>query len=152
MDKDTARIYNCAKCHQQVTICRICDRGNIYCNNGCAELARTESLRAAGVRYQSSQKGKLAHANRQQLYRENKRHKQKVTHQGSHNAQPNDLLSVEPIETGKVVQNIDERIIISDKIYCHFCGKQCSGFLRNNFLSIGNNILATLSSNWPFGP
>jgi len=43
----SARMFQCARCHCQVIVCRHCDRGNVYCANGCADLARSASLRRA---------------------------------------------------------------------------------------------------------
>ena len=87
----TARLFYCALCDTQVIICSKCDRGNIYCGDECARLARLESSRAAGKRYQESYKGRLNHAARQQQYRQRQQKKmaeknikiKKVTHQGS---------------------------------------------------------------------
>ena len=67
--ESTARLYNCARCHCQVIICSYCDRGNIYCDKSCADLARKTSLRKAGKRYQRSYRGRLKHAERQRHYR-----------------------------------------------------------------------------------
>jgi hypothetical protein len=36
----TARLFLCARCRAQVLICSCCDRGNIYCGEGCAEEIR----------------------------------------------------------------------------------------------------------------
>ena len=79
--EQTYRLYNCARCAQQVRICRGCDRGNQYCAGVCARLRRRESLRRAGQRYQRSYRGACAHAARQRAWRE--RQPQEVTHQGS---------------------------------------------------------------------
>ena len=46
--EQTYRLYNCARCAEQVRICRECDRGNQYCAGVCAGLRRRESLRRAG--------------------------------------------------------------------------------------------------------
>lgn len=75
------RLYNCARCAQQVQICRRCDRGNLYCAGGCARLRRRESLRRAGRRYQMGFRGACHHAARQRAWRA--RQADKVTHQGS---------------------------------------------------------------------
>jgi len=75
------RLYNCARCAQQVQICRRCDRGNLYCAGGCARLRRRESLRRAGRHYQRSFRGARHHAARQRAWRA--RQADKVTHQGS---------------------------------------------------------------------
>ncbi len=87
----SARLFNCARCHRQVVICSDCDRGNMYCGSGCAQLTRSESVRSAGRRYQNSSRGRFSHAARQRRYRQ--RQKQKVTHQGSPPQAPNDLLN-----------------------------------------------------------
>jgi hypothetical protein len=75
------RLYNCARCAQQVRICRGCDRGNQYCAGVCSGLRRRESLLRAGKRYQRSYRGACAHAARQRAWRE--RQAQEVTHHGS---------------------------------------------------------------------
>ena len=57
---DTARLFNCARCGRQVAICRHCDRGNRYCDEGCAPTARQTSRRAAAARYQRSCRARFA--------------------------------------------------------------------------------------------
>jgi hypothetical protein len=79
--EQTYRLYNCARCAQQVHICRECDRGNQYCAGECAQIRRHESVRRAGRRYQGSYRGACAHAARQRAWRE--RQTQEVTHHGS---------------------------------------------------------------------
>ena len=77
----TYRLYSCARCDAQVSLCLRCDRGNRYCLRGCARIRRRESLRRAGARYQRSYPGACRHAARQRAWRA--RCRQKVTHQGS---------------------------------------------------------------------
>jgi hypothetical protein len=60
----SARLYHCGRCRLQVLICSCCDRGNIYCNKGCAEEARRSAQREAGKRYQSTDRGRRNHAKR----------------------------------------------------------------------------------------
>lgn len=79
--EQTYRLYNCARCAEQVRICRGCDRGNRYCAGVCAALRRRESLLRAGKRYQRGYRGACAHAARQRAWRE--RQTQEVTHHGS---------------------------------------------------------------------
>jgi hypothetical protein len=79
--EQTYRLYNCARCAEQVRICRECDRGNRYCPGECAQIRRRESLRRAGRRYQGSYRGAYAHAARQRAWRE--RQTQEVTHHSS---------------------------------------------------------------------
>lgn len=74
------RVFVCERCTQQVRVCHRCDHGQRYCRDGCAALARRESVRRAGRRYQQSAGGRRCHARRQSEYR--RRRAQKVTHQG----------------------------------------------------------------------
>ena len=80
MFEESYRLYNCARCHRLVKICPRCDHGNIYCNQGCAEIQRRETLCRAGRRYQATFRGRRNHAARQMAYRE--RQIRKVTHHG----------------------------------------------------------------------
>ena len=66
---DEARPFLCARCKRQVLICSRCDRGQQYCGARCSGLARGESLRAAGRRYQQSRCGRHCHAERQRRWR-----------------------------------------------------------------------------------
>jgi len=67
---ESARLYSCARCRVQVRICRRCDRGNVYCGNGCARAQRREGVRRAGSRYQRTPRGARRHAARQRAWRE----------------------------------------------------------------------------------
>lgn len=75
------RLFNCAACAQAVHICRVCDRGNVYCAGPCAATRRIESVRRAGARYQRTRGGATRHAARQSAWRA--RQIKEVTHQGS---------------------------------------------------------------------
>lgn len=125
--ESTARLYQCMLCHEQVTICRKCDRGNIYCASECASRARTISVRLAGARYQATPQGKRRNAARQAYYRIN--HIKKVTHQGSlpttHHA-PIKSIKNKPEKTETGQNNL--------ALTCCFCNKPISAWLRNDFL------------------
>jgi hypothetical protein len=123
--ENTARLYNCARCRCQVTICSHCDRGNIYCGKSCADLVRGTSLRAAGKRYQRTRRGRFKHAERQRRYRA--KHK-KVTHQGSPEPPTNDPLATRS-EAPLLLAIIED-----EGIRCHFCGRLCGDFLRLEYL------------------
>ena len=139
---DSARLFNCVRCQRQVVICSDCDRGNIYCAEECSRSARQQSLKMAGQRYQQTLQGKQKHALRQQRYRQ--RQKDKVTHQGSPDLPPDDLLPPE----------LNEHTTASppDIKLCHFCRKPCSSFLRIGFLSQEINQRSHRASSWPRGP
>lgn len=140
--KLNARLYHCARCHCQVIICSLCDRGNIYCC-ACARLARRQSLRAAGQRYQNTHQGKLKHAARQRCYRQ--RQKEKVTHQGSLNSSDEFSLNPQCNEPQPPI-----KITRLQVICCDFCKKPCCELLRIGFLR-DHSTKSTVTS-WPFGP
>ena len=136
----TARLFHCSHCHQQVSICSHCDRGNRYCGSACRLKARTLNRQSANKIYQCSLKGRLKHANRQSRYRARKRAtEKKVTYQGSPVLPPNDLLPAQPDENKS--QLIRKR--------CHFCGDEVALFLRNSFL---RHHKKDDFSFWPFEP
>ena len=95
MGDEPARRFLCARCRAPALVCSHCDRGQIYCAAGCAAVARLQSQRDAGRRYQGSLRGRFRHAARTRRWRE--RHAlltvsaarsematpQSVTHQGS---------------------------------------------------------------------
>ncbi len=123
----TTRLYQCVFCHVQVIICRKCDRGNIYCANGCANRVRTISLRLARARYQSTLKGRHLNAARQARYRKN--HQKKVTDQGS-------LPTVQYVSI-KSLENKPEKTENGQQntvLICCFCKKPISAWIRNDFL------------------
>jgi hypothetical protein len=74
------RLYHCGRCRTPVRLCSLCDRGNIYCFQGCAAIRRTESLRRARRKYQATPKGRAKNAARQCRHR---RRRPGVTDQGS---------------------------------------------------------------------
>jgi hypothetical protein len=129
------RLYNCARCAQQVVICSHCDRGQIYCAGDCAQQARKQSLQQAGQRYQMSRTGRLVHAARQARYRSRQQHK--VTHQGSTPISRHDSL-IQQLK--RLFRGMESRFIQPDHhaevtMPCHFCGRVGSPFVRWVFLS-----------------
>ena len=127
--ENTARLFNCARCHRQVVICRRCDRGNIYCGPGCSYRSRHESRRAAARRYQRSRRGRMAHAKRQRRYRSRVR---KVTHQGSTALSLHDsLASVARIGCARSGSSPTVR---AQHLVCGFCNRLCAPFVRLDFL------------------
>ncbi|NOJ58223.1 MULTISPECIES: hypothetical protein [Myxococcus] len=77
---ESLRLVVCGRpeCRRLFQLCSRCDRGQRYCERRCGVLARAESVRAAGRRYQRTRDGRHAHAERQAAYRGRRR---KVTHQ-----------------------------------------------------------------------
>ena len=128
--ESVARLFLCIRCRKQVCICSDCDRGQQYCGEDCALVARRQSLREAGRRYQSSRRGRARHAERMRRYRAKK---QIVTHHSSPASTPDALLL---LCLGVIVAAaIAVPAIPSVRARrCHFCGRPCSVFLRLNFL------------------
>jgi len=126
----SARLFQCARCHCQVILCRHCDRGNVYCRQGCADLARADSLHRAAKRYRSTRRGRHNNADRQRRFRAHQQ--EKVTHQGSRSIIPLVLLLF-LLNAGESQQ---ERLHSHDEtvIYCHRCHVECDPFLRHGFL------------------
>ena len=122
---NTARLYLCARCLCQVTICSHCDHGNIYCSGSCSSIVRKTSVKAAGKRYQDTRRGRTKHAARQSRYRSRC---EIVTHQGSLPPPSNALLTTHPEAPAVVAAVTDEGI------RCAFCNRLCSDFLRLDFL------------------
>jgi hypothetical protein len=50
------------------------ERTAMYCAGGCAQIARRERLREAGQRYQTSRRGRVAHAQRDRPDRDQQLH------------------------------------------------------------------------------
>jgi hypothetical protein len=124
----SARLFLCALCRRQVLICSRCDRGQIYCAEGCAGEARRRAQRAAAARYQRSYRGRLKHAMRAGRYRTRAN---KVTHQGSRRTSLNGLLA-----PGATSASASASLTSLGR-HCHWCGRLCSAAVRQGFLSDG---------------
>ena len=88
------RLFLCACCKKQASVCSSCDRGQIYCSPECATRRRRESVRAAGCRYQRTPRGAERHAARQRRYRTRT---DCVTHHGMQ--KPSERPKTEPNES-----------------------------------------------------
>lgn len=144
------RLYHCIHCHCQVTICSMCDHGNIYCSGDCANNARMESLRAANSRYQQTPKGRMKHAHRQSRYR--KRQYEKAVVKIAETKKVTDHGSSEKLNNGHSPEPNNIKTDQEEGIICQFCAIRRSNFLRNGFLR--SSLLAQSASvaNWPQGP
>jgi hypothetical protein len=76
------RVICCQSCGLWFGLCSSCDRGQRYCSDQCSEQARRISLKAAGAKYQRTERGRECHAERQRRYRARQRAAERVTHQG----------------------------------------------------------------------
>jgi len=133
-----ARLFLCVRCRTQVLICSCCDRGQIYCAGGCAQEARYHSQRAAGRRYQTSRRGRQAHAVRARRWRTRQKN---VTHQGSPPQPPDDVVSVDAETTASQPAAVSLRGVATRSrgqgpglSRCHWCGCRCPPRVRLGFL------------------
>jgi len=124
----SSRLYHCLLCHAQVIICSRCDRGHRYCTDGCSEKARRVSLARASKKYQESRVGRSKNAERQQRFRQQKKHK--VTHQSSQIITLSDVLNAQRKSRKRVIPPLKH----STFMVCHHCGEVCDPFLRHDFL------------------
>ena len=124
----SSRLYHCGRCQAQVIVCSGCDRGQRYCAKGCADKARDSSLKRAAKRYRLSRRGRFNNADRQQRFRD--REKQKVTHQGSLQLKPRDVLS----NILKLTNNAANQTPTINRMCCHHCGRPIEPWLRFGFL------------------
>jgi len=138
--KATGRFFLCARCRGQVLICSCCDRGNIYCEQGCAQSARREGQREAGRRYQSSHRGRRRHAERARAYRARQ---QKVTHQGSLQQLPDDVMQKRTMVSAPIGPAASTPTPRSPPLQspwrCRWCGRPCGPFMRRGFLQRGRD-------------
>jgi hypothetical protein len=124
-----ARFFVCACCRKQTVICSTCDRGQIYCSRDCAQSARNSSARESGRRYQSSERGRLAHVQRMRRYRAKQ---EEVTHQGSYPPLPDALLMLGTTPIIKAAVPVFAPCIPS--WHCRSCRLRCSEFVRLGLL------------------
>ena len=130
----SARFFLCARCRQQVVLCRRCDRGQRYCGSSCSQLSRTERQREARHRFAQSRAGRLDNARRQSRYRARllaqRTHKTKiVTDQGS--APTGAINTLVCGASDVVVEPIKHQ---SARTRCRVCSQCCDPRLRSGFL------------------
>ena len=77
-------------------ICSHCDRGQVYCGSSCRGTARRLQCRAANLRHQQSEEGRLDHRDRQRAYR-GRLAAARVTDQGSQAPLTYDTVAGDPI-------------------------------------------------------
>lgn len=127
----SSRLFQCQRCQAQVIVCRRCDRGQRYCAQGCAEKARTQSLKRAAKKYQTGRVGRFNNAERQRRFRA--RQREKVTHQGSIKIPRCAVLRTHP--NGPEMRPIPAPT--AHAVICHYCGGTFEPYLRSDFLVTG---------------
>jgi hypothetical protein len=127
-------------CRAVAYLCTACDRGQRYWSDVCAHAARRRAQRESDRRYQSSERGRLKHAERARQYRERRR---SVTEQGLVSSPEQDLWSTSAPSTVSPPLSADEtattraREATSDekahvgKFSCQFCRRWCDPWIRH---------------------
>jgi len=147
-DLSSARRYHCARCQAPVLICSDCDRGHIYCFNGCRELAQKERGKRKAKRYQSSRRGRRNNAQRQSDYRKRQRASPTpVATESAVNSTPShtaDKPAADPWKTKIVTHRgsttSSASVVLPDSsnsssfFHCDCCSQACSHFVRIHFL------------------
>jgi hypothetical protein len=143
----------CACCRTQVVVCSHCDRGQLYCADGCSGLTRKRLQREAGSRYQRSRTGRHKHAQRMRRWREQRRAQtNKVTHQGSLGGGANDVLTASQT-TEPLCLSLPTLLRMPAPMRamttltpwrCRFCGTQVLPLVRCGYLRRG-----TGAEPWP---
>jgi hypothetical protein len=128
-DGTPARLFLCQGGRAQVLICSHCDRGQMYCTEGCARQARRRSQRQAGRRYQMSLRGRINHAERSRRHRVRKNN---VTHQSSPRDRRDGLLSVD--QAVAMTEQLSRNGAGRPQWHCHRCGRRCPQLVRRDFL------------------
>jgi hypothetical protein len=128
-------------------LCTYCDRGQVYCSPGCRETARRLQLRAANLRHQQSEEGRLDHRDRQRAYRRRLTGSattsaaQNVTDHGSNDHSSHDIVGAAPSNDSELI-DLDASLIQPTPprgdlrlhrsgIVCRCCGR--SGLFINPF-------------------
>ena len=69
----SVRQARCGFCLGIFSICRPCDRGQLYCSPRCRREGRAVSRRRANRRHQQTDEGRLDHRDRQRRWRDKRR-------------------------------------------------------------------------------
>ena len=129
----TYRLFLCARCQGQVSICASCDRGQLYCGQGCAQQSRRERSRSASQRYQQSDQGRQRHAERQARYRQ-KRRLGRSDHGDVMQSLPAPLQAASsgalPADTTPASHCISASIPTPPLVICALCGARCQPYAR----------------------
>ena len=141
MEEQTARFFLCARCRVQVLVCRQCDRGQRYCDGGCAGTTRQALQRDAARRYQRGRAGRFKHALRSRRWRARQVALANiVTHQGSHD-RPSDAvlpatqtsaLAAQPCTT--TISTAPTTASHPHTWRCHWCCAPCAALVRQGFV------------------
>ena len=134
MDVSARRVL-CARCRVAFLLCRRCDRGQRYCGAVCSTTVRRERQSESNRRYRKTVGARRLNAQRQQHFRARQK---RVTDQGSVLPVVGAVLT--PDQAVSVIQATSAvRFPSLSRPRCHFCGEDCSDFVRLRFLRSGES-------------
>jgi hypothetical protein len=127
----SGRLFLCGGCRAQVVVCSCCDRGQVYCPDGCAKRARHRTLRQAAQRYRRTGRARRMHAARTARWRA--RQRESVTHHGSPVPVASALVAggTASAPCGDVSPAEPPLRAVT---HCHWCKRVCLPRLRQGFL------------------
>ena len=131
--QQTYRLFLCARCRGQVSICASCDRGQLYCGQGCAQQSRRERAHSAGQRYQQSEQGRQRHAERQARYRRRRRLERSGNGSSDSTTQEPPAPPLQPAgpESLRVTTMPESRCVpAASVVTCTLCGARCQPYAR----------------------
>jgi hypothetical protein len=138
--QETIRRFLCARCRGVAHLCTACDRGQRYCSDECSLAARRRSQRESDRRYQSSERGRLKHAERARRYRQRCK---SVTEQGpvvslerderstSASSEMSTPSSAEETATTLASGSSADKKAHSGQMSCKFCRRWCDPWIRH---------------------
>jgi hypothetical protein len=146
--QETIRRFLCVGCRVVAYLCTACDRGQRYCSGECARGARRRSQRESDRRYQSSERGRLKHAERARRYRQRCRsvtehsaavsleHDVATTSAASEVSTPS--LAEEMTTTLASESSTDKKAHLG-QVNCHSCRRWCDQWIRHAPLRLGRS-------------
>jgi hypothetical protein len=139
--QETIRRFLRAGCRVAAHVCTACDRGQRYCSDGCALAARRRSQRESDQRYQSSERGRLKHAEGARRYRQRRG---SVTERGAVVSPEQDLCSTSALHEVSTPSSSAEETATTPasesssddeahfgQVSCHFCRRWCDQWIRH---------------------
>ncbi|MFQ5342705.1 MAG: hypothetical protein ACE5F6_14275 [Anaerolineae bacterium] len=158
-------MFNCARCHRQVAICTLCDRGHRYCSGHCRQQQRVANVREAVRRYQRTPHGARGNAARQKQWR--MRSATRFVTTVTHHTSPSHSLLREEVPVRTDPQEVSDATsrrtpVIAHRMpvtpptgqtsetarRCDFCGRPCGSYARWETLSAYRRRMEHATGRW----
>lgn len=128
MTDKTVRVEFCPRCQERLSICRSCDRGQLYCSRVCSALARRDSLRVIRRRYRESDNGRKTHREAERRRRARCATVNTVGDQGSQLPRRADRLNEPTVEPTQLTGSAQTKSAV---LHCCACQKPARFVLSN---------------------